>query len=102
MVTVSSESPPKAKIAALDAGSSTVSSQNVALIATTLDRLERKCTQPRGLIGDIAAKSSQLLRDKSVQMPVANVLLAIDASIPEGIELDCTEVAAAFVTLTTR
>jgi hypothetical protein len=104
-VTVTSSSPPEAKLAAIDAHSKIVQQSAVRQYATLLDRLDRKCKENRVQIGDITAKGVQLLAEKRVTMTHLRFLQSMDGSMPEGSErlgLSCAEIGAMLVTLIER
>jgi hypothetical protein len=70
--TVTSSSPPEAKLAAIDKGSPVVSTSAISQYARVLDRLDSKCTESRTRIGDIAVKGVESrLRDTLVEEMLA-------------------------------
>jgi hypothetical protein len=104
-VTVTSSSPPEAKLASIDAGSKVVQQSTVRQYARLLDDLDRKCKENRTQIGDFAAKGVELLAEKKVTMTYLKFLQSMNGSMPEGSEklnLSCAEIAAMLVTMIER
>jgi hypothetical protein len=105
-VTITSSSPTEAKLASIDARSTTVQQTTIAQYARLLDSLDRKCKENRTQIGDFAAKGVQLLAEKKhVKMTHLKFLQSMDGSMPQGSEtlnLSCAEVAAMLVTMIER
>lgn len=104
--TVTDNSPPEAKLVSIDRQSTRVPTRLVRYYGRLLDRLDRKCTEPRTRISDMAVKGVQLLEeDKGVSMSNREMLEAMDESMPEGsasLNLQCSEIVALLVTMIDR
>jgi len=105
-VRVTGSSPSEAKLAAIDEATTVVSVGLIRQYASLLNRLDPKCKEDRTLVGDIAAKGVELLREeKGVRTSILKFLQAMDDSIPEegaSLNLSCAEVAAALVVMIDR
>jgi hypothetical protein len=104
-VTVTDASAPEAKLAALDAHSTTVQQSAIREYARLLDDLDRKCKENRDRIGEVVIKGVQLLAEKNVAMTHKQFLQSLNDSMPKGSEtrnLGCAEIAAFLVTMIDR
>jgi hypothetical protein len=105
-VEVTTSSPPEAKLASLDAHTTTIPESTVRTYGSVLDQLDPKCTEDRERIGDIATKGVELLQGrKGVKMSYLKFLQAMNDSIPPGTEslnLKCAEIASILVTSISR
>jgi hypothetical protein len=78
----------------LDRSDSRIPEYEAALAATA-----QKCTNEPSLIGDFAHRGVEILAEEGVVVSRLEMLNAIADSVPEGLRLDCAEVAAVIVTL---
>lgn len=105
-VRVTDSSPPEAKLAAIDQGSTVVSRSRIRDYGRPLNRLDQKCKEPRERIADYAVKGVELLKEKkNVRMSILRFLQAMDESIPKGsesLDLSCAEITALLVTMIDR
>jgi hypothetical protein len=98
-----SEDDPEYQLAVIDAGTFVdFDDPSIDAYARALDAADAKCKEGRSLVGDYAVKAQQLLADEGINVTVLQALRAIDQSIPDDSpELDCAEIAAAWVVLMT-
>jgi hypothetical protein len=98
---VNDKSPIEVKMAVIDAKSREIQQSAVSPYATLLDFLDRKCTEPRTDIGNIAVKSAQILTEKGIKASSLSVLKMLELSTQQlkaQSLASCARVAAAFVT----
>lgn len=67
-----------------------------------LDALMPKCGETRIGVSDTAVRGTQVMKEhRAVSMSTLEFLRAMDGAIPDGAEgINCTEIAAALITLT--
>jgi hypothetical protein len=72
----------------------------VARFDRLLDSLDRKCAENRRGVSDVGVRAWQILDEEGQPMPLLDVMTYLDGSVPEeATGIDCTEVAAVFLTL---
>ena len=88
------------KLAAIDAGTSSITEKNIQPYKVLLSKLEAKCADTQTGISDTAVMAKNIFKSrKGREVSVLSVMRMIDAGIPEGIKLNCDEVIAGIITL---
>lgn len=83
------------KLGALQSGRTTDVPQSlISSFDRLLDDLEGKCKEPRLLLGDMAAKGQQILKENGRSMSLPEILTAMNQSIPSGsgVKIGCADV----------
>lgn len=85
-------------LAAIDTDDARPDQETVDHYAAVLNRADAKCRQDRDLLGDMAARSWQLVRDAGGDATVLEMLEATHEAVPaELAPMDCAEVMAGVV-----
>lgn len=105
-VLVTSASPPEAKLASIDAQSTTVARATIDRYTKILNELEKRCPESREQIANFAVTGVKILKEsKGVVMTQLQFLDAMNGSLPPGSEslgVKCAEIAAMLATLIDR
>ncbi len=100
-VTVTSRSSVDMQAAMIDQGSPVVPTIVVARYTSVLDRLDRRCSQGRTMISDMAVRATQFVRDDyGVDVKVLAMLRGLDratSSLSSG--TDCAPILATLIPL---
>ena len=88
------------KLAAIDAGTTSITENQVRPYTALLTMLEAKCDDTRNGISDTAVQARNVFQSrKGKEVSTLSVLQMIDDAIPAGTKLDCDEVMAVIITL---
>jgi hypothetical protein len=96
---VTGDSPPYAKLAAIEVGSRNPSPTLIEEFRVMLDRLSRKCSKDsQQNISDYIVTSQNLLKDKGRNMSLMEIASSVDKSIPDGEDMGkCIDIFTVFV-----
>ena len=85
-------------LAAIDAKTSSVPKVTIDRYVRVLDSLEQKCAQARAMIGDMAVKAVQMLREEEqITITVLSFMEQMDAGVPDGIpEMNCAATSSGY------
>lgn len=88
------------KLAAIDAGTTSITEEQVRPYTLLLTQLEAKCDDTRSGISDTAVQAKNIFQTRrGMEVSALSVLQMINESVPEGTKLNCDEVIAAIITL---
>ena len=88
------------KLAAIDAGTTSITEDQVRPYTALLSELEAKCDDTRNGISDTAVQAKNIFQSrKGIEVSTLSVMQMIDDAIPEGAILNCDEVIAVIITL---
>ena len=88
------------KLAAIDAGTTSITEEQVRRYKILLSKLEAKCDDTRTGISDTAVMAKNIFKSrKGRDVSALSVMRMIDDAIPEGTQLNCDEVIAAIIAL---
>ena len=88
------------KLAAIDAGTKSITEIQVNPYKTILSKLETKCEDTRSGIADTAVRATELFKSKKgIEVSNLSVMQMIDESIPAGTKMNCVEIISAIILL---
>lgn len=101
---VTQDSPPYAKLAAIEAGSPKPKPSVLAAFKTMMESLGKKCWKDSAEnLSDYVVKSQELLKNKGIEMKLSDIARAANNSIPDGTQIaNCSEVFALLVSMTSK
>jgi hypothetical protein len=95
------EHSPEWKLAVIDNGEPP-SAHTFAVYARVLDRLQRRCTNPRLRLADFSVTAQRLLRQHHIDWKNIHILRDVAGAIPRtGPRRGCSDIFAAYVAIAT-
>jgi hypothetical protein len=96
------EDTPEYKLAVIDEGGYVDPADPVVdRFARVLDKLQRKCSDSRSFVGDMAVRSQELMAEEGVRESLLSILTNVNRSIPRKLGRSCSDIFATYVVLRT-